>query len=336
MPDRRTLWEIEVPFRRTLETVTGPIGSRRSVVVAVAIDGVTGWGEAPAFPSGRFGTAAEAFEDLATEDEPSVPIARAALQAAIADAEARAAGVALHTHLGGTDDAVMARHPIGLTDAEAIGVEAAWLQTHGITAVKLKITPGRDRAVVESLRAQLPDLDIGVDANGSYAEPGDLTWLDAARVSFVEQPFPPGDLTKHAALRERIATPVCLDEAVPSPGAVERALTAGAADQISVKVNRSGLEALGEILAITSGTGVSVRIGGTFDTSIGRRHVLAAATLPPIVDAEAGPPSAYLASDVVGYPAVVDGQVKPDSTPGIGVVPDRRRLDEMAIRSTTI
>ena len=62
---RLRLWEIEVPFRTPLRTAHGTLQARHSVIVALDSDGRTGWGEAPAFPSGRFGTAAHAFDDLA-------------------------------------------------------------------------------------------------------------------------------------------------------------------------------------------------------------------------------------------------------------------------------
>ena len=119
MSSRLRLWEIEVPFRRPLQTSAGSLLSRHSVIVALDDHGVTGWAEAPGFPSGRFGSAAEAFDDLADPDgweggKPSVPIARAALEGARADARARAEGKPLHELLGASGAPVPARHPVGL------------------------------------------------------------------------------------------------------------------------------------------------------------------------------------------------------------------------------
>lgn len=331
MSERLTLVEVEVPFRRPLQTVAGSIEARRSVLVGSEADGVTGWGEAPAFPSGRFGTAAEALSDLAdpvgwSQGLPTVPIARAALEAARADAAARHAGVPLYEWLGGDGRAVAARHPIGLLDTERVAEEVAWLEAHGIIAVKLKIAPGRDTAPVTALRRALPEIDIGVDANGSYREPSDPVFaaLSAAGVSFIEQPFPGDDLEAHRALRAATTMSVCLDEAITSPAAATRVLAAGAADVLSVKLNRHGLGGLQQIGAAAREHGVGVRIGGTFDTSIGRLHLLAVAGLPGVVDAAVGPPSAYLAVDVAPYVPVTDGRVAPAVVPGIGVDP----LDE--------
>ncbi len=343
MTERLTLVEIEVPFRRALQTVAGPVNSRRSVLVGAESDGITGWGEAPAFPSGRFGTTAAAIEDLTApsgweDDLPTVPIARAAVEAARADAAARREGLALHTWLGADGRAVTARHPIGLLDADAVDAETAWIEAHGITAVKLKIAPGRDALPVAALRASLPHLDIGVDGNATYTDPADPVFaaLAEAGVSFVEQPFAVDDLEAHRALRGATAMSVCLDESIVSEQAARRALEAEAADIISVKLNRHGLNSFRKILGEAARHGIAVRIGGTFDTSIGRRHLLAASGMPGVVDAAVGPPGAYLSADVAPYPPVDDGKVSPDPAPGIGVVPDPVSLDAVELKRLTV
>lgn len=343
MSERLRLWEIEVPFRRPLRTGAGEFTVRHSVIVAVHRDGTVGWSEAPGFPSGRFGTAADAFDDLADPtgwvgDFPNVPIASAALQGARADALARAVHVPLHRHLGSDGAPVVARHPIGLQGIDDVEREATWLRTHGIVAVKVKIAPGNDVEPIEALRRAAPTLDIGVDANGTYTEPDDpaLTALDALDVSFVEQPFAPEDLEAHAALRRRVRMAVCLDESISNIASVRQAIAADAADQIAVKLNRLGLQAFEAIRWLCAPTGIGVQLGGTFDTSIGRRHLLAAAGLAGVVDAAVGPPAAYLVSELAPYPPLRDGMVTPDDAPGIGIEPDTGALDDMALRSTIV
>jgi L-alanine-DL-glutamate epimerase-like enolase superfamily enzyme len=129
---------------------------------------------------------------------------------------------------------------------------------------------------------------------------------------------------------------VCLDESITNVADVRHAVAAQAADQVAVKLNRLGLDALLEILELTARSRVGVQLGGTFDTSIGRRHLLAASGLPGVVDAAVGPPSAYLDMDLAPYPGLVNGSVQPDDAPGIGVEPDTGHLDALAIRSATI
>jgi O-succinylbenzoate synthase len=317
--------------------------TRSSVIVALDADDHTGWAEAPAFPSGRFGTASHAFDDLADPaawigNLPSVPIASAAYQSAAADLTARSLGIPLHERLGASGGPVVARHPIGLRTAIDVDREAAWLRTHGIAAVKVKISPDADLDPIRALRTEMPNLDIGVDANESYADPADPVFseLDLLGVSFVEQPFPAADLGAHAVLRERVRMAVCLDESITNVADVRHAVAAGAADQVAVKLNRLGLDALLEILELAARSGIEVQLGGTFDTSIGRRHLLAASGLPGIVDAAVGPPAAYLSEDLAPYPALMDGTVRPDAAPGIGVEPDAVHLDVIALETAKV
>jgi len=341
MNDRLRLWEIEVPFRRPLRTARGEFAKRHSVIAAFDSGDTTGWAEAPAFPSGRFGTATDAFDDLANPDEwvgdlPNVPIAAAALQGARADARARSVHVPLHRHLGADGRAIIARHPIGLHSIEDIEHEATWLRTHGIAAVKVKVAPGFDLSPIGSLRASMPTLDIGVDANGSYNDPADPVFgdLDDLNVSFIEQPFAASDLSSHATLRSQVRMAVCLDESISNVADVRHAIAATAADQIAVKLNRFGLEALAEIQRLCLAAGIGIQLGGTFDTAIGRRHLLAASGLDGVVDAAVGPPAAYLETDLATYPPLVDGMVRPDDAPGIGIQPDSNAIDAIALRST--
>lgn len=343
MRQRLRLWEIEVPFRRPLRTAQGDLTVRHSVILALDSNDSTGWAEAPAFPSGRFGTAADAFDDLSDPagwvgDTPNVPIASAALQGARADSLARSVHIPLHRHLGSSGSPVVARHPIGVSDPVFAEREATWLQTHGITAAKVKVAPGHDVDVVRAFRAAIPDLDIGVDANGSYDDPDDpaLTALDELDVSFVEQPFAAHDLAAHTILRSRTRMSVCLDESITNIADVRQVIALGAADVVAIKLNRLGLEALTEILRLCRSAGVGVQLGGTFDTSIGRRHLLAAAGLPGIVDAAVGPPSAYLETELAPYPQLVRGMVEPDPSPGIGIDPDTELLDDIALRSSIV
>lgn len=337
---RLHLHEVEVAFRRPLSTPDGDFATRRSVLVGFEDDQVTGWGEAAAFPSGRWGTADEAWNALASTDPAAVaanPLASAALQAAMRDHDARGRGVPLCVDLGGSVRPVRARLSTGLADPAALVAAVGALVDTGATAVKVKIGPGRDLASIAALRASFPELAISVDANAAYADPDDPVFpaLDALGVDLIEQPLPPGDLAGCARLRERIAAAVCLDEAVRTPDDAARVLAAGAADVISLKLMRLGYDATLAILDMCRRAGVGVKAGGTFDTAIGRHHVLAFATLEGVIDAEAGPPDGYLTDPLARYPEFAGGMITPLPTPGIGVDPDAAAL-ATAIRSTVV
>lgn len=335
-----SLYEIRVPFRDPLVTREGTHAERRSILVRVSDGTHTGWGEAAAFPSGRFGSADEAWEALQSVDpdrHPPVPIAAAALQAARADLAARRDGLPLFRYNGGRRKRVTARHTVGLVyDLPSVMERLEALVEGGARSIKVKITPGADIEPVLGLRAAFPDLDIAVDANGSYEDPDDIAFdaLDHLGVSAIDQPFPADALEAHAALRRRpLSMRVCLDETITSVAAAVTAMAAHAADTVSVKVGRMGFDASRAILASARATGTGFKVGGTFDTAVGRHHLLAFSTLAGVTDAEVGPPVGYLAADIADYPSLEDGAVLPIDAPGIGVDPDMARVEELLVRS---
>ena len=341
---RLVLHEVALRFTEPLVTSDGSFDERRSVLVAIERDGITGWGEAPAFPSGRWGTADAAWDALADSAVaagglPLPPIALAAVEAARADLEARFAGVPLHLHLGGRAHPITARHTLGLFDSPGDLVErVAGLVEGGITSFKVKVRPGWDVEYLTAVRRRFPRIDLSVDANGSYHDPKDPVF-DAFRetgVDLVEQPFRPGDLAAHAALRARRTVPVCVDETIRSVADARHVLAANAADVLAVKANRLGLSATLQIIAMATEAGIGVKVGGTFDCAIGRRHLLAIATLEGVVDAEVAPPTGYLSADVASYPPLIVGTVTPDRLPGIGADPDPELLDAVELRRLSI
>ncbi|HEX5631135.1 MAG TPA: enolase C-terminal domain-like protein, partial [Acidimicrobiia bacterium] len=338
---RLHLHEVEVAFRRPLSTPDGTFATRRSVLVGYEENEITGWGEAAAFPSGRWGTADQAWSALASGDPAAVaaaPLASAALQAARRDHDARERRVPLCSTLGGAIRPVRARLSTGLADdPDALVGAVKALVDSGAAAVKVKIRPGRDLEPIAALRAAFSELAISVDANGGYTDPDDPVFpaLDALGVDLIEQPLSPGDLAGCARLRDRIAAAVCLDEEVRNPDDATRVLAAAAADVLALKVMRLGYDAALEILTMCRHAAVGVKAGGTFDTAIGRHHVLAFATLDGVIDAEAGPPTGYLTDTLAGYPGFENGTITPLSEPGIGVDPHPEAL-ATAVRSTVV
>jgi L-alanine-DL-glutamate epimerase-like enolase superfamily enzyme len=129
---------------------------------------------------------------------------------------------------------------------------------------------------------------------------------------------------------------VCLDETIESESDVIEVLATDSADELSLKLNRHGLIAFQRMLKIAADNGIGVRIGGTFDTAVGRLHLLAAAGLANVVDAAVGPPSGYLASDIATYPTMSMGSVTPLPDPGIGVDPSPEALAELGLRSMSV
>lgn len=347
---RAEVREVALSLRQPFGTATAAYRPRRILLVRVWADEHEGWGECAADlqPYAAPETVESAWEDLTTILLPSVvgrdvaspgqvrgggPMARAAAETALWDARARADGVPLAVALGGSLRAVPARAVLGLSDPSALRAAVGQALDDGYRAIKIKVAPGRDRGLVEAVRAEAGDVDLAVDANGSYRPGADLTWLDEYAITYVEQPLPAGDLRATAHLRTILRTPVCLDEDVRSVDDASEAVEQRAADVINVKSGRLGGH--GSALAVRDlarRAGVGTVAGGLLETGIGRAHAVALATTLDHAAADLSGSDRYYETDLTEPWEIVDGALAPSDRPGIGVSVDGPLLDRLTVR----
>jgi O-succinylbenzoate synthase len=270
------------------------------------------------------------------------PMAKAALEMAILDAELRQAGQSLATFFGATRDRVPSGVSVGIMESvpQLLDTVGGYLDA-GYVRIKLKIEPGWDVEPVRAVRERFgDDLLLQVDANTAYTlgDARQLAKLDPFDLLLIEQPLPEDDVRGHAELAKRIKTPVCLDESVTSARAAADVIALGACQIINVKPGRVGgyLEAR-RIAAIAAANGVPVWCGGMLETGIGRgaNAALAACsefTLPGDVSAS----DRFYARDVTPPFVLEDGHIRVPSGPGVGpeVLPDV--LDEVTVSVETI
>jgi O-succinylbenzoate synthase len=289
---------------------------------------------APAVLGRAFGSAAE-VSGLLDRTARGHPMAKAALEMAVWDAEARARDRPLASLLGGTRTSVEAGVVVGLAeDPDALLDRIEARLAEGYRRIKLKIEPGRDRRPLGAVRARYPDLDLTADANGAYG-PDDspaLGDLDAFGLGYLEQPFAPDALAAHAALRGRVTTPICLDESIDTPGRCRDALALGACDVVNIKPGRVGGHGPArEIHDLCADAGLPVWCGGMLESGVGRAHNVALASLPNMsLPGDLSASDRYWERDIVVPAFTVDGEgrVEVPRRPGIGV-----ELDEDYIRS---
>ncbi|MGH9177227.1 MAG: o-succinylbenzoate synthase [Acidimicrobiales bacterium] len=354
------LRRLRVPFRRPVRTAQGVTSTKDLLLVRLTTDVGTGWGEcaAPAQPlytSEYTEGAAHALRNhllprLAGRDVSGAglaallapvqghPMAKAALELAVLDAELRATGVPLADHLGARAASVEA----GVAVAIAASVEAlldlvAAAVAEGYRRVKLKVEPGWDVVPVRAVREHFGDhLLLQADANGSYRleDAAHLAGLDPFGLVLIEQPLGADDLVGHAELARRIATPVCLDESITSAAAAATALALGAAGVVNVKPARvGGLAEAVRIHDLCRAAGVPVWCGGLFETGLGRAANLALAGLPGFsLPGDLSPPLRYLDADIVDPPLVAEGgRLAVPRRPGLGVEVDGAAVDELTV-----
>lgn len=361
------LRRIELPLVTPFRTSFGTWAHRDILLVRVLADGpgggVEGWGECVAGTQPLYSSEyTSAAEDVAVEhllprlfaagvrhgedvagalaDVRGHRMAKAAIEAAVLDAELRAAGASLAEHLGATVDRVPVGVSIGiLPTIEELVATAARHLDEGYARIKVKIKPGWDVEPCRRLRAELGgDFGLQVDANAAYG-PGDvdtLRALDEFDLLLIEQPYPEERIVDNVDLVQALRTPVCLDETIVDEAVCADVLRLGAADVINIKPGRVGGHLAGRrIHDACVAAGVPVWHGGMLETGIGRAANLALAALPGFtLPGDISAAARYWATDIVTEPAVLetDGTIRVPEGPGIGVDID---LDVLADVTTS-
>ena len=257
-------------------------------------------------------------------------MAKAALEAAVLDAQLRASGTSFGSYLGAVTDWVDCGVSVGISpDLDTLLDEVSGYVSEGYRRIKLKIKPGWDIGPVAMVREMIgPDMLLQVDANTAYtaADIAHLGQLDAFNLVLIEQPFVEEDIATHVALARSITTPVCLDESIVSVGVALDAIERGATSIINIKPGRVGgyLESV-RIHDLCVAHEVPVWCGGMLETGVGRAANVALAALPGfILPGDTSASNRYFAEDLVEEPFVLGtgehaGQLAVPTGPGTGV-----------------
>ncbi len=359
--DRAVLREVPLRLKEFFEISSGGTQARRVLLLTLEADGVSGWsecvvGETPGY---SYETTETAWHILTRWLLPGLvgsefgdgrdlrpapwlrghPMARAAIEMAGWDLEAKRRGVPLRDLLGGEADAVPVGVSIGLqaSDADLLARVDAYV-AEGYRKIKLKIKPGRDVEMLRAVRDRFPDAPMMADANSAYSLARDLPRLremDDLGLMMIEQPLHHEDLLDHAALQSRIDTPVCLDESIRSPGDARLALHLRAGRIVNIKPGRvGGLRSSVAIHDACRAAGWPVWCGGMLESGIGRAHNVALATLPGFtIPGDISSSSRYWEEDIVRPEfEMVDGMMPVPDGPGIGVEPRVERIEALTTR----
>ena len=355
--DSIDIFRVAMPLVYPFRTAYGDEHVIESVIVGMRSGDLVGWGEsapgaAPSYSPEWAGGVFTMLRDIAAprlsgcdiEDGSDLqerlafikgnPFAKGALDAAWWDLTAQAQGVPLWRLIGGQRETVDVGADFGvMEEVDSLLAVISEAVDNGYHRVKLKYRPGWDLPVVEAVRNRFPGLVMHIDCNSSYTL-DDLPMfreLDRFGLAMIEQPLAYDDLFDHAVLQSGIDTPVCLDESITSPRKARAACELGACRYINIKPGRvGGITPSLEIHRIASEAGIPCWVGGMLESAIGASHCLALATLPNIAyPSDIFPTDRFYEHDV-GIPAMIHsspGCFTPHDNPGIGVSPDRERLE---------
>ena len=361
------LREIRLPLVHFFETSFGRTTVRRIMLARVRDrEGAEGWGECTA---GEGPFYSEEWVDgawevtrqflgpmtLGREVEGAAAVfglmkavrghrmAKAAIETAAWDLEAKKLGVPLWKHLGGVRAEVACGVSIGIQDTvEALLEKIERELAAGYQRIKIKIKPGWDEAVVERVRARFPDIKLMVDANSAYTlEDAPLfREMDRFNLMMVEQPLAFDDRDDHARLQAQIETPVCLDESVRSPEDARKAAEAKACRIVNVKLGRVGGHAEARrVETVCRERGIPVWCGGMLESGIGRAHNIAMSTLEGFtLPGDVSASARYWEEDIIEPPVTVSprGTINAPDRPGIGFDIKLQRVEALTVRAETL
>lgn len=271
-------------------------------------------------------------------------MAKAGVEAAIWDLEAKLAGRPLWQHLGGVRDHIDCGVSIGLQETtEKLIEKVAHELESGYQRIKIKIKPGKDVHLVEAIRARFSDIILSVDANSAYSLNGDLNLvhqLDRYHLLMIEQPLAPGDLVDHARLQREITTPICLDESICSLADARHAYELGSCRIINIKLGRvGGHTEVQRIQAYALEHGIPVWCGGMLEAGIGRAHNIALSTLPGFsLPGDVSASARYWEEDIIEPPVTVSrqGTIQAPAGHGIGYEVNEARVEGLTVRRETV
>lgn len=262
------------------------------------------------------------------------PMAKAALEMAILDAELRSAEVSLAERLGAVRTEVDCGVSVGIHEdpAELVEVVSGYL-SEGYRRIKLKIEPGHDVGAVAAVRERFPEILLQVDANTAYTldDAPQLAKLDEFGLLLIEQPLAEDDVRGHAELARLLRTPICLDESITSSRSADDAIAIGACRVVNIKAGRVGgyLEAR-RVHDVCEAHGVPVWCGGMLETGLGRAANVALAALPNFtLPGDTSASGRYYAHDITEPFVLRDGRLEVPRSPGLGVTPIPEILDEL-------
>ncbi len=269
------------------------------------------------------------------------PMAKAAVELAVLDAELRAAGRSFADEIGSIRATVPSGVSVGIMDEIPQLLQAVdGYLAEGYVRIKLKIEPGWDLDPIAAVRERFGDIPLQVDANTAYtlADARHLARLDAFDLLLIEQPLPEDDIRGHATLAKQIRTPVCLDESIVSARSAADAIALGACSIVNIKAGRVGgyLEAR-RVHDVCAANGIPVWCGGMLETGVGRAANIALAALPGFtLPGDTSASGRFYKQDITAPFVLENGHVRVPTGPGLGVEVDRDVLTELTTSVTPL
>ncbi|MBI3978171.1 MAG: o-succinylbenzoate synthase [Chloroflexi bacterium] len=351
---RRVAWAtFRIPYTSAFSTAHGAEAVREGLILRLtADDGLVGLGEASPVPAVGGGTLADALSiiaDLAPRlvglDLAALDFRRAgatavacAVDTALLDLRARAAGIVVATLLGGDGGrAVPVNATVGVVAADGAAAAARRAVLDGYACVKLKVgVAGTAAAEIDRIAAVSAAIGPGgrlrLDANGAWDVATAIAILREVErfdLELVEQPVAADDLAGMARVRESVGIPIAADESGGGPAQARQVIAAGAADVLVVKpMMAGGLRPALAVIELARVAGLGAVVTTTIDAGVGVAAALHLATAVPDPPRACGLATGpLLAGDLIVHPLSSQaGTMRIPAGLGLGVDLDEQQI----------
>lgn len=350
---------VSVPLKDEWQISLYSANCRQHTIIEVVTDsGITGYGESSPSPA-FMGETAETIKlvvenhlrqavigmcvsDIAQIHERmnqsiySHSAAKSAVDIAVHDAWGKSVGLPVHALIGGRyRDRVSLSYVVGIKDNNSACDEVRRVIREGFRTVKVKVgkSPERDIALVNDIREIVNEAGVPVrirlDVNQGYDVPTAIRVIrdleKLGELEAVEQPTRKWDLFGLREIRDRVRTPIMIDETVFSPEDAMIAIRLGVADMINIKVCKvGGLYQSRKIAALAESAGMRCTVGSNLELGLGIAASLHfAASTPSVNMASDFTCGAYLHDRDITSSSIVStissGCAPVDSAAGLGV-----------------
>ncbi|MGE5524243.1 MAG: mandelate racemase/muconate lactonizing enzyme family protein [Rhodospirillaceae bacterium] len=347
---------VAIPMLRPIKWARGEIRTIDNVVVVVTLsDGTQGIADAPPRPTIYGETQQSLVAIIRDHLAPALigvnvfdmarvwsvfdalawnPAAKAALDMAIVDAQAKRLGVSCAQLLGGTVKPLAVNWRLSMASAADMVREAErMIAQHGFRAFKVKcgVDRAKDREVLTALRKLVgPDVEIAIDCNQGYSAQDLLEMIpffEDIGIALIEEPIPARDGKGKLWCAQRTRIPISGDDSCMTPDDVRDQLALGAIRSVVIKCARTGYTLSRQILALARSFYTPVHNGTQADMHIGTASAAQFACTYPAVHAHEI--SSFLdAADHVAQETLTirNGELIVPDGPGIGLTLDAGKL----------
>ena len=356
---------VSLPMKKPVTMAGETVTRADNVLVRIESDhGTLGWGEAASAPTmtgettasmmaavahmtpALIGCAADDFAGVSTAMDAAMygnTGAKAAIEIALHDLVARAAGQPLYALFGTKRrDRIPLLAVIGSTDevADLREAEARWSAGYRAFKIKVGIAPAqadaaRTQAICRMLKARGEacgeECLVSADANQGFGVEDALayvTGLGDCGLDFFEQPLHAHDLAGMARVAAATSVPIGADEGIHSLDDIERHHAHRVAGVSLKAIKLGGLSTVAEACRLCDRLGMKVNIScKTGESSVGSAAALHLAATVPALAWGLTLTSQGLAEDVAREPLRMGGgHVLVPDRPGLGIDVDEQRV----------